>query len=107
MFGSVCATALGGLCVAYAFAGCLNPSTDDQPSFRDNESEPAVTSPLPGSSSSDPGAGGELTPGDGFVDQPGGPSDPASSPPPSANAGDAGTTELDAGPDSGSLESLP
>src|SRR5262245_38386061 len=103
-FGSVCATAVACACLAYVFAGCLNPLTDDQPASRPAQGA-AVT---PGSSP--PGEDGlQGTPGGGFddlVDEEGEgtASNPNAGPSTGAGggAGDAGTVESDAGPDSGS-----
>ncbi len=97
-FGSSCAIWLAALCLAYGFAGCLNPLTDDQPSSR-NDSSPVVTPENPN------GAGNGVTPGSGsndfIVDE------PAEQAPASPGSSDPDAGQLDAGPDSGSLGQQP
>jgi hypothetical protein len=108
-FGALCASAVALLCLAHAIAGCLNPLTDDQPS--------AAPVPVLGGSG-EPGAGApagsQSEPGDFLVeDEPDGEDSAVGNPganapegPPATSSPDAGT-ELDAGPDSGSVETSP
>lgn len=97
MFGSWCAIARTVVCLAAAFSGCLNPLTDDQPSARPAVvgDDGAASAPPP---ASQPGA--SPSPGDSLIDEDEEQGTPAGSGS-SAQPGDAGVVELDAGPDSG------
>ena len=103
MFGSTCAAVAVCLCLAYGFAGCLNPLTDDQPSFHDSQPD---TPSAEGQSDNGNGAPGVVTPGSNLGEDM--TNEPTDSPPPrgegaNPSPGDAGITDIDAGPDSGSL----
>lgn len=93
--------AAGCLCLAQAFVGCLNPLTDDQPSARPVDAID-VSPGSPPANDPSPNAPTTVAPGDNYGGGQNSPSEGASS-----GAADAGVEQLDAGADSGSLESSP